>query len=73
MQLKPGIYKHYKGKLYEVIGIGRHTETLEEIVIYRALHGTYDLWVRPLKMFCEPVVIENVLTPRFTYMQEQNQ
>ena len=70
MNIKPGIYKHYKGNRYEVIGIGRHTETLEDFVLYRALYGDYDLWIRPLSMFCETVLIENVSMPRFTYMQE---
>ena len=66
MKLKPGKYKHYKGKEYEVIGIARHSETLEELVVYKALYQTAspseslwrtqegeNLWVRPLKMFLE--------------------
>jgi hypothetical protein len=69
--MKPGIYKHYKGKLYEVIGIGKHTETLEEVVLYRALYDNHDLWVRPLSMFCESVTIDTITMPRFQYVQEQ--
>lgn len=68
--LKLGKYKHYKGKEYEVIGIAKHSETLEELVVYRALYGNYDLWVRPLKMFIEQVEINNKKVPRFEYLGE---
>lgn len=63
--LKLGKYRHYKGKEYEVIGIAKHSETLEESVVYRALYGNYDLWVRPLKMFTEEVEVEGKRVPRF--------
>lgn len=67
----PGIYRHYKGNEYEVIGIGHHSETLEEVVIYRALYtsteyGKNALWVRPAKMFFETVEINGEKLPRFT-------
>ncbi|MFH0987931.1 MAG: DUF1653 domain-containing protein, partial [Parcubacteria group bacterium] len=55
--LKPGLYKHYKGKQYKVIGVARHSETLEELVVYRALYGKQELWVRPLAMFEEEVEV----------------
>lgn len=68
--LRPGIYQHYKGQLYKVISIARHTETLEEFVIYQALYGDYDYWVRPAAMFCETIEIDGVITPRFKLVQE---
>ncbi len=66
--LRYGIYQHYSGKNYKLIGIARHSETLEELVVYQQLYGNNDLWVRPLKMFCETVEISNKLTPRFAYI-----
>jgi hypothetical protein len=70
MTLKTGKYKHYKGKEYEVIGIARHSETLEELVVYRALYQVdgENLWVRPLKMFLEEVEIEGKKMPRFEFL-----
>ncbi len=72
MTLKTGKYKHYKGKEYEVIGIARHSETLEELVVYRALYQNEgeNLWVRPLKMFLEEVEIEGKKMPRFEFLGE---
>lgn len=66
--LKLGIYEHFKGKRYEVIGVARHSETLEEIVVYRALYGEGGLWVRPLKMFLEEVERDGKRVPRFRYV-----
>lgn len=68
--LQLGKYQHYKGNLYEVIGIARHSETLEEMVVYRALYdskefGNNSLWVRPKKMFMENMVIDDKEVPRF--------
>lgn len=70
MNLKCGKYKHYKGKEYEVVGIARHSETLEELVIYKALYQEEgkNLWVRPLKMFLEEVEIEGKKMPRFEFL-----
>ncbi|GAA0564022.1 DUF1653 domain-containing protein [Halomonas salifodinae] len=62
---EPGIYRHYKGPLYEVMGLARHSETEEPLVVYRALYGEYGLWVRPLAMFTERVVVDGKEQPRF--------
>lgn len=62
---QPGKYRHYKGNLYEVIDLARHTETLETLVLYRALYGDRGLWVRPLAMFLETVEVAGRRLPRF--------
>lgn len=72
--MKLGIYEHYKKKRYEVIGVARHTETLEEMVVYRALYdseefGNHALWVRPKAMFLEEVKIDGNQVPRFRYIE----
>ncbi len=61
----PGIYRHYKGPLYEVLGVARHSETEEPLVVYRALYGDYGLWVRPLDLFLESVEVQGEPVPRF--------
>jgi hypothetical protein len=61
----PGLYRHYKGNMYEVVGTVRHSETLEPMTLYRALYGEHGLWVRPAAMFEEEVVIDGVAQPRF--------
>jgi len=68
--IKPGLYRHYKGDLYHVIGVCRHTETLEECVIYQSLYGDYGLWVRPLAMFQESIEYNNQPVSRFTFVKE---
>ena len=65
----PGIYRHYKGQLYEVLGIARHSETAEFLVMYRALYGEYGLWARPQTMFNETVTIDGGEVPRFALVQ----
>lgn len=64
-EITPGKYRHYKGNDYEVIGIARHSETEQEMVVYRQLYGAGGLWVRPLAMFQEQVIIEGKTVPRF--------
>lgn len=54
-EIVPGVYRHFKGNEYEVIGVARHSETEEQMVVYRALYGERGLWVRPYQMFCEKV------------------
>lgn len=66
--MKIGRYRHYKGNEYELIGIARHSETLEELVVYRALYGDHGLWVRPRTMFTESVQIEGKSVPRFEFV-----
>ena len=70
MTIKPGRYRHYKGKDYQVIDIARHSETDERLVVYRTLYGEFDLWVRPLEMFTEEVVVDGNTLPRFTFISE---
>ena len=65
INIPPGLYRHYKGMLYEVIGTVRHSETLEPMTLYRALYGEQGLWVRPAAMFNENVVIDGISQPRF--------
>lgn len=64
--IEPGKYRHYKGNDYEVIGVGLHTETLEELVLYRALYGEGKLWARPASMWNETVVVDGKEMKRFT-------
>lgn len=63
--IKKGIYRHYKGNLYEVIDVARHSESLEDMVVYKALYGDFELWVRPLKMFLEDIEINGEVQKRF--------
>jgi hypothetical protein len=65
IETPPGLYRHYKGLLYEVVGTARHSESLAPMTLYRALHGERGLWVRPAGMFNEEVVIDGVRQPRF--------
>ncbi len=65
MQPTAGIYRHYKGQRYRVLGTARHSETLEPLVVYQALYGEFGLWVRPAAMFCETVVLEGESIARF--------
>ncbi|MHB8120557.1 MAG: DUF1653 domain-containing protein [Desulfuromonadaceae bacterium] len=68
--LRPGRYRHYKGNFYEVIDIARHSETEEELVVYRKLYGDHSLWVRPLAMFMENVPVDGRSVPRFEWIGE---
>ena len=68
MELRPGIYRHFKGNRYELIGVAKHSETLEPMVVYRALYGERGLWVRPAAMWNETVEREGKTYTRFTYV-----
>ncbi|HPT68321.1 MAG TPA: DUF1653 domain-containing protein [Bacillota bacterium] len=65
-----GRYQHYKGNLYQVLGLAKHSETLEEYVVYQALYGEKQLWIRPKDMFLESVEVDGKLVPRFQYLGE---
>lgn len=68
--IKPGRYRHFKGKEYEVLGVARHSETEDELVVYRALYGDFGLWVRPVRMWNETVERDGKTFRRFTYIGE---
>ncbi|CBL01532.1 Protein of unknown function (DUF1653) [Faecalibacterium prausnitzii SL3/3] len=68
--VRPGRYRHFKGNEYQVLGVARHSETEEEMVVYRALYGEGGLWVRPAAMWLENVTRDGVTQPRFTYIGE---
>jgi hypothetical protein len=63
--IQPGRYRHYKGGEYEVVGVVRHSESLEPLVLYRPLYGNSGMWVRPFPMFLEPVEHDGRVQPRF--------
>lgn len=69
MALAPGIYRHYKGHDYQVYGVARHSETEEELVVYRPLYGEGALWVRPLSMWHESVEWQGETLPRFSFLR----
>jgi hypothetical protein len=66
--IRPGRYRHYKGNDYTVLGVARHSETLEELVVYRQEYGERGLWVRPAAMFAESVEVEGRVVPRFALL-----
>ena len=68
--IRPGRYRHYKGNEYEVIEIARHSETEEEMVVYRKRYDDHSLWVRPLGMFVENVPVNGLSVPRFEWVGE---
>ena len=69
-EIKLGRYRHFKGGEYEVIGFAKHSETQEEMVVYRALYGAGEVWVRPASMWNERVEREGEIFSRFTYIEE---
>ncbi|MEI6658754.1 MAG: DUF1653 domain-containing protein [Planctomycetota bacterium] len=68
--IRPGRYRHYKGNEYTVLGMARHSETLDELVVYRQEYGDHGLWVRPAAMFLETVDIEGKKVPRFRLIED---
>lgn len=69
MQLKPGLYRHYKGKDYFVFQVAHHSESREPLVVYRCLYGDYSWWVRPLSMFTETVELAGETIARFRFVR----
>jgi len=70
MKLQAGIYRHYKGNLYEVLTTAQHSETEEWMVVYKALYGEEGMWVRPYEMFVEKVEVNGVMVDRFKYINK---
>lgn len=70
-EIRPGRYRHFKGKEYQVLCTARHSETLEPMVVYQALYGERGIWVRPAAMWGEHVEREGYSGPRFTYLGEE--
>jgi len=70
MPVCPGRYRHYKGNEYTVVGVARHSETDEELVVYRQEYGEQGLWVRPAEMFAETVEVEGRSVPRFEFLSK---
>lgn len=67
-QIKIGEYEHYKGGRYRVLSLAKHSETLEDMVVYEALYDVGQIWVRPLAMFAEQVEVNGIMVPRFRYL-----
>ena len=73
MEARVGRYRHFKGMEYEVLFVAKHSETLEDMVVYRALYGEGTVWVRPAAMFLETVEREGKTLPRFTYIGKEGE
>lgn len=71
MDIQIGVYIHYKGNRYQVLGVGKHTETMEDLVVYKSLDEEEKLWVRPLTMFQGTVLIDDVDQPRFKFAGDE--
>ena len=69
-EIKPGRYRHFKGNEYQLLYVARHSETMEEMVVYQALYGEKGIWVRPASMWNETVVRDGKAMQRFTYVEE---
>ena len=73
MRPRPGIYRHFKGNLYRLVAIARHSETLEEMAVYQALYGDRGFWVRPASMWSETVLQDGRPVPRFAWIAEKEE
>jgi len=72
VSLSEGIYRHFKGNRYQVLGVAKHSESGADMVVYRPLYGDQDLWVRPLEMFTENVEVDGLLQPRFVLIEQDD-
>ena len=70
MEIKPGIYRHFKGNMYKVLYTAKHSETMEDMVVYQALYGDMGIWVRPRHMFLETVERDGKIFQRFEFVEE---
>ncbi len=70
MEIKPGIYRHFKGNMYRVLAVATHSETLEPMVVYQALYGEKGVWVRPASMWAEQVDRPEYSGPRFQFVED---
>ena len=70
MELKPGLYRHFKGNLYRLLYVAKHSETLEDMVVYQALYGKMGIWVRPASMWSEQVDRQDYRGPRFIPVED---
>ena len=71
MELRPGLYRHFKGNLYRLLYVAKHSETLEPMVVYQALYGEKGFWVRPASMWNETVEHQGKMVPRFQLIQPE--
>ncbi len=71
MTVRPGLYRHFKGNMYKVLYNAKHSETMEDMVVYQALYGEMGIWVRPAAMFAETVTRDGKTFPRFEYLGEE--
>ena len=69
MEIKPGLYRHFKGNMYRVLHTAKHSETMEDMVVYQALYGDMGIWVRPRAMFCEEIVRDGKTIVRFEFVE----
>ena len=69
MEIKPGLYRHFKGNMYRVLYTAKHSETMEDMVVYQALYGDMGIWVRPRAMFCEEIVRDGKTFVRFEFIE----
>ncbi len=69
MEIRPGLYRHFKGNMYKVLYTAKHSETMEDMVVYQALYGDMGIWVRPRAMFCEEIVRDGKTFVRFEFIE----